>query len=157
MKSAVIYYSYSGNTRKVAEALAEYLGAELINVEALDEPASFAAQARRAFFKVRAKIKPVKFDLSGYGLVCFGTPVWAFAPSPAMNTYLDNCFGLEGKKAIAFTTYCSGAGNRHCLNYMLKLLHKKGARKLDKFTVQQEKAADTGFVISLIEGLTRSP
>ena len=109
MKSAIIYYSYSGNTRKIAEVLAEYLKqkseVEIIELKALDESDKFLGQAVRAFKHTRANIVPANFDLGQYNLVCFGTPVWAFAPTPAMNTYLDKCLGIEGKDVILFIKF----------------------------------------------------
>jgi len=155
MKSIVIYYSHSGNTKKVAEIFTEYLKengpVERIELIALDESQSFFGQGRRAFIHARAKIAPVNFDLSGYDLVCLGTPVWAFAPTPAMNAYLYKCFGLEGKEVTLFTTYGSGTGNKRCLNYMQDILTKKGARSFKRFSIQQFKVEDKELVLSKIK------
>jgi flavodoxin len=155
MKSAIVYYSYSGNTRKVAEVLAEALRqkdeVDALELKAQDESSSFFLQARRAFAKVRARIEPINFDLSNYNLVCFGTPVWAFAPAPAMNTYLGRCFGLEGKEVILFSTYGSGLGRERCIKYMQAILKKKGARNFRKFFIQQFKADDKDFVSSVLK------
>lgn len=155
MKAAIIYYSYSGNTKKVVEVLAEILGQKgevgVIALKALDESNKFLAQAVRAFQHKRAKINPVNFDLTNYDLICFGTPVWAFAPAPAMNTYLDQCFGLEGKKVILFTTYGSGAGKERCLNYMQAILSKKGAQSFKRFSIPQFKVNDQNFILRQIK------
>jgi len=161
MKSVIIYYSYSGNTRKVTEGLAGALKekgpVDLIQLKALDESNSFFGQCRRAFWRVRAKIESVNFDLAGYDLICFGAPVWAFAPAPAMNTYLDKCVGIEGKEIILFTTYGSGTGNGRCLNYMQDILSKKGANSFKRFSIQQFKAQDKEFVLSKIREVTPLP
>ncbi len=150
MRSAVIYYSFSGNTKKVAEVLAEYLqkkyAVDTFPLQALDEANSFFVQAARAFRRKRAKLASINLDLSEYDLVCFGTPVWAFGPAPAMNTYLEQCFGLEGKKAVVFTTYGSGAGNNRCLDYMQKKLAEKGVRQCERFSLQQLKTNDKDFI-----------
>lgn len=155
MKSIIVYYSYSGNTKKAAQALAEYLKdkgeAELISLQPLDESNSFFGQGNRAFRHVRAKIEPAKFDLSCYDLICLGSPVWAFGPAPAMNTYLDRCSGIEGKKIILFSTYGSGTGNQRCLNYMREILSKKGAKEFKQFSIQQFKVKDKEFVLSKIK------
>ena len=155
MKSLVIYYSFSGNTRKVSEVLAEYLKqkgeVEIIELKALDESDKFLIQAARGFRKKRAEIAPINFDLSQYDLVCLGTPVWGLGPSPAMNTFLDKCLGLEGKDIVIFTTYGSGAGNSKCLNYMQKILAEKGAKSFKRFSVQQFKVKDKEFVLSEIK------
>jgi len=155
MKSAIIYYSYGGNTRKVAEVLAEYLKHKgqvaIIELKAQDESASFFGQAARALWRKRAIIVPENFDLSKYDLIYFGTPVWTFGPTPAINTYLDKCFGLEGKDIVLFTTYGSGTGNNRCLNYMQDILSKKGAKDFKKFSIQQFKVNDKEFVLTQIK------
>ncbi|MDD2689781.1 MAG: flavodoxin [Candidatus Omnitrophica bacterium] len=155
MKSIIVYYSYSGNTKKVAEVLAGYLKdkgeAELISLQALNESNSFFGQSNRALRHIKARIEPAKFDLSGYDLICLGSPVWAFGPAPAMNTYLDACSGIEGKDIILFTTYGSGAGNQRCLNYMRDILSKKGAKQFKQFSIQQFKVKDKEFVLSRIK------
>ncbi len=161
MRSIVVYYSYSGNTQKVAGVLSEYLSqksdVEFIELKGLDESDKFLVQAARAFRHKRATIQPVNFDLSRYDLICMGTPVWAFGPAPAMNTYLDKCFGTEGKSIILFSTYGSGTGNERCLNYMQDILAKKGARDFQKFSIQQFKVNDKEFVLSKIKEATRLP
>jgi flavodoxin len=155
MKSLIVYYSYSGNTKKAAAVLADHLkqlgDAQLIEIHCLDETSSFLGQCRRAFKRTRGKIEPVNFDLSGYDLVCIGTPVWAFAPAPAINTYVDNCSGVEKKHVLLFTTYGSGTGNQRCLNYMKQLLLKKGAAECKQFSIQQGKVSDKDFVLSQIK------
>lgn len=156
MKSIIIYYSYSGNTRKVADVLAAGLmqkgEVEKIELTSPGEPRSFFSQARRAFFRKRAVIRPVNFDLSSYDLVCFGTPVWAFAPVPAMNTYLDECYGLKGKEIVLFTTYGSGTGNQRCIDYMQGILIRKGAGQFKRFSIQQFKVNNREFINSLLKG-----
>lgn len=159
MKSVIIYYSYSGNTQKVVNVLSAYLDqqgeVDPIELKGLDESDKFLAQVARALRHKRAIIQPVNFDLSGYDLICFGTPVWAAGPSPAMNTYLDKCFGLEGKEVILFTTYGSGAGNERCLNYMQEILSKKGTQQFKRFSIQQFKVNDKEFVLAKIREIAR--
>ena len=159
MKSIIIYYSYSGNTQKVAVilggALREKGETETLELNPLDESDKFFTQCHRALKRVRAKLEPVNFDLTGYDLICFGTPVWAFGPAPAMNTYLDKCSGVAGKKAILFTTYGSGTGNNRCLNYMQELLAKKGVSDLQRFSIQQYKIKNREFVLSEIKEILK--
>ena len=155
MKSVIVYYSYSGNTKKVAEVLAGYLKekgeVELWGIKALDESGNFFAQSARALRKKRAEIAAMNYDLRGFDLICFGTPVWAFAPAPAMNTYLDICLDLENKGVVLFTTYGSGTGNERCLQFMQGLLAKKGVRDFKHFSVQQSKVKEKEFVLSKIK------
>jgi len=150
MKAAIIYYSYSGNTKKVAECLREHLAqkgqADIAELKAQDEARSFFGQCRRAFWHKRARIAPLNYDPGNYDLVCFGAPVWAFAPAPAMNTCLDQVQNIQGKEIVLFTTYGSGTGNNRCLNYMQQLLTGKGAKNFRRFSVQQLKVNDRDFI-----------
>jgi flavodoxin len=154
MKIAIIYYSFSGNTKMAALTLREYFkeknDIEMIELRSPDESGNFFVQAARAFKHTRAKIENTQIDLSGYDLVCFGTPVWAFGPAPAMNTYLDNCQGLRDKNVILFTTYGSGTGNARCLNTMQGILAKKGTASFKYFSIQQGKVSEKEFVFSLL-------
>lgn len=146
MRSLIIYYSFSGNTKKAAVFLKDYLSTEgqvnILELKDLNESGKFFTQAAQAFKHARASIQKVNLDLSDYDLICFGSPVWAFGPAPAMNTCLDRCFGLEGKNAILFTTYGSGTGNQRCLKYMQGILTKKGVKGFKKFSLQQFKLRD---------------
>ena len=155
MKSLIVYYSYSGNTRHVAQTLKECLAQQgestLLELTSLDESKSFFGQCRRAFSKVRAKIAEMNFDVSGHDKIYIGTPVWAFKPAPAMNTFLDKCAGLGGKEVILFTTYGSGTGNERCLRYMREIIIKKGAKRIGKFSIQQGHVKDKEFVIARIK------
>lgn len=155
MKSLIVYYSYTGNTRKIAERLKDILSrkgeAEIYQLKPIDESNNFFVQAIRAFAGKRAQLPDLKFDLSSYDLICLGTPVWAFAPTPAINTFLDKCKNLDGKDAICFTTYGSGTGVKRCINTMIERLKQKGAFKISSFSIQQFRVNDTGFIEKVIE------
>jgi flavodoxin len=155
MKSVIVYYSYSGNTRKVAEVLAEHLRKkteiDMVELKAPDESKSFFQQALRALIRTKAKTESVNIDMSKYSLICIGTPVWAFGPAPAMNTFLSQCAGLAGKEGIVFTTYGSGAGNSHCIKYIKNILVKKGVKNCSNFTIEGKKTGNTSYVKSIID------
>ncbi|MBU1124629.1 MAG: NAD(P)H-dependent oxidoreductase [Candidatus Omnitrophica bacterium] len=154
MKSVIIYYSFSGNTRKVAEVLEAHLRTkgevELIGLKPTQETKAFLAQCAQALRRVRTELEPVKFDLSEYKGIFLGTPVWAFAPVPALNTFLDKCEGVNGKHVTLFTTYGSGTGNQKCLDSMQNALTKKGVSNFSRFSIQQFKVKDNDFVLSEI-------
>ncbi|MBU2102234.1 MAG: flavodoxin [Candidatus Omnitrophota bacterium] len=155
MKILIVYYSFSGNTKIAALTLYEYLKSrgqvEMVQLQWLDESRNFFIQSARALWHVRGNIQGVELNLSGYDLVCFGTPVWAFGPAPAMNTYLDNSQGLEGKQAVLFTTYGSGTGNTRCLDYMQNILATKGVVSFKRFSVKQVGLKDRVMVRAIIE------
>jgi len=155
MKTLIVYYSYSGNTKRIAEKLKDILSkkgeVEIRQLRPADESRNFFIQATSAFLGKRTQLFDVQFDLAGYDLICIGTPVWAFAPTPAVNTFLDKLQNLDGKDAICFTTYGSGAGVKKCLNMMSNRLKQKGAFKISSFSIQQGKVNDADFVEKAIE------
>ncbi len=141
-KALVVFYTYSGNTEKVAQMLADELSAryetDTVRLEALDESGSFLKQCVRAFRKKPAHIKEnVPFDVSAYDMIALGTPVWAFGMAPALRTYLQKSRGFAGKRAVCFTTYGSGAGKQKCINEVVEVLKDKGAGRVSTFSVQQ--------------------
>jgi len=108
----VAYYSRTGSNRKVAQALAKGLGADLEEIRE-DRSRSgvlgFLASGFAGFMKRGAKILPPSKEPSKYGLVIVGTPVWAGSVSSPMRQYL-----LENKeklKSIAAFCACGDPGN----------------------------------------------
>ncbi len=155
MKAVIVYYSYTGNTAKVAKILSEHIKqdglVEVIKLALTEEPNAFFIQAIQALSRAKAKVKTVKTDLSEYNLICLGTPVWAFGPAPAMNRYLNECKGVEGKDVILFVTYGSGIGVRRCLDIMEKEVKSKGAKRIFRFSIQESKVNNRNLVNEVIK------
>jgi len=155
-KAAVFFYSYSGNTKKVALVLQKELSAQyqtdIIRVEALDEADSFFGQCVRALRKKQALIDVnISFDVSDYDLIALGTPVWAFGMAPAMRTYMNKCRGFESKDIIVFATYGSGVGKDRCLKEMAAIAKSKGAGQVRRFLIQQNDTKDELLIQSRIK------
>ena len=123
MKSIIVFYSFSGNTARVADSLREYLEekgtVEVHRLKAPSESKSFFAQCLQALFKKKVTLEGAPIEVGEFDLICLGTPVWAFAPTPAMRSYIDRCSGISGKRILLFITYGSGIGEEKCLNEMI--------------------------------------
>jgi len=153
MKALIKYYSYSGHTDKVANIFAgklKELGEVVLQrLVPKDEITSFGSQCRAAFTKKRSELKEgVNFDASPYDLVVIGCPVWAFAPTPAMNSFLDKVNGLHGKRAIVLLTSGSGVGVKKCFRNIRVVLESKGITHVDEINIPDRKLDDTDFIIS---------
>jgi flavodoxin len=147
MKSAVVYYSYSGNTNRVAHLIIEVLkhkGEEAIpvRIRPLKDETNFFLQCRDAFLGRKPDIYRTLLDLRDFDRIILGSPVWAFKPAPAVNTYLETCASLQGKTAVCFVTYGSGTGRERTLGIMRKMLEAKGAHVVGKISFQQDEDAD---------------
>lgn len=108
MNGIVIYYSYGGNTRRVAEEIRNKLNLDIVELETV-KPYTGSynevvdqgqREVNRGFMP---KIKPVKIDFSQYDVVILGSPVWWYTFAPAMKTFLNSA-DLSGKKVYPFAT-----------------------------------------------------
>ncbi len=113
MKTLVIFYSRTGVTRKVAEAISDLLRCEreeIVDTKDRAGAMGYLRAGRDASLKKITEIKKVKSDPSSYDMVIIGTPVWAFTMSTPVRTYLLQNKG-RFKKAAFFCTQ-GGAGNK---------------------------------------------
>ena len=126
MKTVVVFYSRTGNTRKAAQALARELGAE---VEKITEPGSragflgFLGAGRDAALKRLTPIEPLAFDPAAFDLVVVGTPIWAWTMASPVRTFLAQ--NAEKLKSVAFFCTEGGSGHERAFRQMEELAGKK--------------------------------
>ncbi len=103
MKTVVVYYSRFGTTRTIATAVAEELGAEVREIQAVRE-CGFLGMGFRSLFGIRMPIRPMNLDFKEVDRVVLCAPVWAGRPANPVRTFLQEA-KLEGKKlAVLFST-----------------------------------------------------
>ena len=111
MKICIIYHSETGNTRHVAQHIASVtIDSRLVEVNDRAEHSAltrFLMQCKVAVSEDKTPIEPSRLDVKEYDLLVFGSPVWAFKPTPAIDTIIDTLTGCENKRAVAFVT-CGG-------------------------------------------------
>ena len=156
MKTLVTYYSYSGNTDRIAKMFAKILEAKgevhLQRLKPVNEIKGFMSQCVAARKGDKTILEEgVKFDATSYDLILIGTPIWAFAPTPAINTFLANLTGLKGKRVIVLLTSGSGVGRSACFNNIRRTLEAKGASKIDEINIPDKKNKDSDFVVSSLQ------
>jgi len=108
MKTCIIYHSESGNTRHVAQHLASACDGKLIDItdtSRYNRITRFLFRCKMAQAEEKVPIEPSSIDVSGFDQLVFGSPVWAFKPTPAIHAAIDSLKGCEGKKATAFCTH----------------------------------------------------
>ncbi|MGA2918898.1 flavodoxin family protein [Methanoregula sp.] len=108
MKTCIIYHSETGNTRHVAQHLAAACDGKLVDITDKAEYSRltrFLVWCKRARGEEKTTIEPASIDVSGFDLVVFGSPVWAFKPTPAIHAAIDALKGCDGKTAAAFCTH----------------------------------------------------
>ena len=111
-KMLVLYYSQTGNTKAVAEEIANKLGADIEEITMVDpyDP-DFQATINRCMKEreqeILPTINPVKADLANYDVIFLGYPVWFGTYAPPVITFLKDA-DLSGKKIVPFCTFGSG-------------------------------------------------
>lgn len=129
MKTCIIYHSYSGVTRGIAEKISTTCGGDLVEVKPKDNYSTLTAYSVgciRARKEACDPISPDTIDVSLYDLIVIGTPVWAWKATPAINGAIAALKGCEGKKAVIFAT--CGSSAKETLPIMKKALEKRGVR-----------------------------
>ena len=111
MKSLVVYYSKSGNTRFVAEKISQKIGGdieEIIDKKRRKGPLGFVIGGFDATRGRKTDIAEMKKSPRDYDLIVVGTPMWNKRITPAVKTYLeDNKFS---EKRVAL--FCTNNGSQ---------------------------------------------
>ena len=94
-----VYYSRTGNTKEVCEAIAAELGAETLELRDEAERSGFVGWVRCGMDAVRKSTRPLSpFEtdrpLLAYKLIIVGTPVWAGRCSSVVRAFLKK-HGLD--------------------------------------------------------------
>ena len=125
MKTLVIYYSYSGHTKKVAEELAKNESAEIFQIIEAKRPGIFKTFAVGTFAARRGKawpIQPLGVDLNAYDRLFLLAPIWASFPAPYIYNVLENL--PEGK--VVCVILISSSGNSGCKERLESMIKAKG-------------------------------
>lgn len=124
MKVLVLYYSFSGNTRLIAETVSKELNADIEEIKPIKPlNAGGAGYVMWGLRQLVSQSKPplatLEHDPAKYDLIILGTPVWSYTITPPIRTFLsDN--RMIGKKIALFC--CHGGNYGKTLEDMKKAL-----------------------------------
>jgi len=114
MKTALIYYSYEGNSILVADAIRDALGADIFRIKTIDTKIrngfiKYVWGGGQVFMGIKPALEPLSVDIDAYDLIILGTPVWAASPAPAVFSFLSRK-KITGKKIALFCCHGGGMG-----------------------------------------------
>lgn len=107
MKTLIAYFSWSGNTKKIAETLQKKTGGDLFCIErqepySTDYETCAMKEAKPEWEKgIHPKLKTPLADISGYDRVIVAFPVWWYTFPMPVATFLEN-YDWSGKKLYVF-------------------------------------------------------
>ena len=133
----IAYYSKTGNTRRLAEAIQSATGGTLCEIEpAVAYPGSYHATLQQAQQEIRAAHRPeIRLpleSLEGFGTILVGTPIWWGTCAPPVATFLERADLAERRVALFCTHGGGGAGSlasdaaQLCAGATLPLLAMRG-------------------------------
>ena len=135
-KALVAYFSASGVTKKLAQTLAEAIGADLFEIEPkvpytradlnwMDKQSRSTIEMQNP--ASRPELAGTCKSIADYDTVFVGFPIWWYVAPTIVNTFLESC-DLTGKTVVPFAT--SGGSGMGDTNKALAP-SCKGARLLE--------------------------
>jgi flavodoxin len=109
MNAAVVYFSRTGNTKRLAQAIAD--------------------TAKAPIFEL-SEAEPTK--IATFDLLIFGMPVEGASPAKEASAYISSLSTATAKKAILFCTY-KIFGNERAMKAIEKELSPKATKRSLKF------------------------
>lgn len=156
-KILMVYYSRTGNTKRVAEDFASRTGADIEALTDLKNRAGlwqWFVAGKDAFRKHTTALGPTKYAPAAYDLVVVATPVWAGDMTPAVRTYL-----MAHKNAIKNVAFFVTAGSAKQEKIPGSLETLAGKKPLGFAIFSKKELTDTAIyertIISFINSVLR--
>lgn len=114
-KTLIVYYSYSGTTKRVAEKLRDITGGTLYEITLTEPYTGSSNDVSDRVFKERDDKKMPQLagelpDITEYDRVLIGTPVWNDSMANPIFSFLEKT-DFVGKPAALFWTYITNEGS----------------------------------------------
>ena len=154
MKSLVAYYSLTGKTKLVSQAIAEALQVELVEVEEVKPRRGFVTYFTGGFAATNnkgSKISPIDVNLKQYNTIFIGSPIWASRPTPAINSFIYNT-NFEGKSIVPFFTMGGNNSDKALENITAKIERSQG-RVVGSFAVKTYGLTDDEIIAGAKEAI----
>ena len=142
-KALVVYFSYTGHTRLLAEQIQQMTGADIFELQpAVPYSKDYKTVEQQGKKEVdegyKPELKAQVPDLASYDVIFVGTPIWWYTVSPVTAAFLSNP-ALAGKTIVPFCTH-GGYGAGHSLEDMRKTATKSTV--LDELVLE---GSDKGY------------
>ena len=161
MKISIIYHSYSGITRGIAEQIQAACGGDLIEVRPktpYNKITAYTTGSMRARREEADPVEPGEIDLAASDLIVIGTPVWFWKTTPVTNGAINALRNCEGKKAVLFATCGSKAGET--IPIMKKALILKGVTIIGEYVLTRRdiiKGEKVAEVVDAVKAAVSNP
>ena len=92
-KKIVVYYSYTGHTKMIAESIQKKLGCDILEIKpskpySSDYQTVVDEEQNNESAKKTPEIEKINVDLNNYDEIIIGSPVWWYTIVPVIRTFL---------------------------------------------------------------------
>lgn len=131
-KILVVYFSHTGNTKLIAERIAEEFSEDDVDVRRIETEETYPRYSDELLARVKKeskdnnfkpKLKNLDVKVRKYDLILVGSPVWWYKALPAVKAFLEKQ-DFSGKEVRFFITHGGGPGT--CISDMEEVC--KGAK-----------------------------
>ena len=115
MKTLLVYYSYTGNTKIIADIIKEKIDCDVLELKPKtpfleeDYQAIVDKYQSNENSKECVEIEDININLSNYDKIIIGTPVWWYTITPVLREFLKKN-DLRQKQVYAFATNAGWLG-----------------------------------------------
>lgn len=155
MKPLVVYYSLTGKTKLVSQAIAEALNATLLEIKETKPrklgPFVYLTGGFPAIMNWGSKINPIDVDLKQHERIFIGSPNWGARPAPAINSFIYQT-NFEGRSIIPFFT----TGGNNCekaLANMTAKIEKSQGKVAGSFAITTYRVSDEEIIARTKEAI----
>ena len=157
MKSLVVYYSTTGNTKLVAQVIAEALDTIPVEITEMKprklRPLVYLIGGFEAAMNRGSRINPIDVDLKQCNKIFIGSPIWNSRPTPAVNSFIYQT-DFEGRHVIPFFTMGGNNSDKALANITAKIERSQG-KVVGSFAVTSYKVSDEQIIARAEESIKK--
>ena len=131
MDKLVIFYSFTGKTRKLANEVAKETNAELLELEPVKKHGklwAYTIGCLKAMKRKKDQLKSISADLNAFENIIILMPVWAGRPAPAFNNIINM---LPSEKKITLIFNSAGSGTKKSKSKTILLTESSGSEVVE--------------------------
>ena len=91
-KKLIVFYTYTQNTKKVAEELQKTLGCDILELKPIvpfsNDYQTVVDEWQNNSIKDEVEIKDINVNLADYDTIILGSPIWWYTITPVVTTFL---------------------------------------------------------------------
>lgn len=117
MRNLVVFFSFEGNTKFIAETISKTVNADIMELKTSKKYPTegfgkFFWGGKSVIFGEKPELINDSVDLNRYETVFIGTPVWAGTYAPPVKSFISQ-YKIQGKRIALFASH-GGGGAKKC-------------------------------------------